>query len=232
MSENVQSTIIATMADDNVYRRTNARMFKSGFIELFSKVHPALPALMYVPIVAWCAWSALALQSWYAVLGTTLLGLFFWSFTEYTLHRFYFHMAPTNALKRLLYFYSHGIHHAYPDDYYRLVMVPAVSVPLALAFYALFGAVLPMEYVPAAFAGLVIGYLNYDYAHFATHHVKPPRTAWLAPIAAIMKSQRKRHMKHHYDDHDTGYGVSTAFWDYVFGTVAKDEKRTTKTAPA
>ena len=230
MSENVQATIIATMQDDNVYRRTNARMFKSGFIELFSKVHPAVPALMYVPVVGWFLWRALTLQTWYTAIGTVALGVFFWSFTEYTLHRFYFHMSPTNAVKRFLYFYSHGIHHAYPDDYYRLVMVPAVSLPLAFVFYALFVAVLPAAYMPGAFAGLVIGYLNYDYVHFATHHVKPPRAALLAPIAIIMKAQRKRHMKHHYDDHETGYGVSTVFWDYVFGTVAKDEKRSTKAA--
>jgi sterol desaturase/sphingolipid hydroxylase (fatty acid hydroxylase superfamily) len=160
--------------------------------------------------------------AWWQIVAGVAGGVAFWSFTEYTLHRFYFHIPPTNAVTRWMYFYSHGIHHAYPDDYYRLVMVPAVSIPLAFLFYALFRAALPAEWVGAAFAGMVLGYLNYDYVHFATHHVKPPRSALLAPIAAIMKAQRKRHMKHHFDDHDTGYGVSTAFWDYVFFTVAKD----------
>jgi sterol desaturase/sphingolipid hydroxylase (fatty acid hydroxylase superfamily) len=230
MSENTQSTILATMDDDHVYRRTNARMFRSGFIEAFSKVHPAIPALIFFPVVGWYGWRAVTEQGLVVAVATFLLGVFFWSFTEYTLHRFYFHMTPTNALKRFLYFYSHGIHHAYPDDYYRLVMVPAVSVPLALLFYALFAAVLPAGYVPGAFAGLVLGYLHYDYVHFATHHVKPPRAAWLAPVAAVMKGPRRRHMKHHFEVHDTGYGVSTVFWDHVFGTVARDEKRTAKPA--
>jgi dihydroceramide fatty acyl 2-hydroxylase len=25
-------------------------------------------------------------------------------------------------------------------------------------------------------------------------------------------------MRHHFQDHDTGYGVSAPFWDHVFGT--------------
>jgi sterol desaturase/sphingolipid hydroxylase (fatty acid hydroxylase superfamily) len=221
-SENVQAKHIATMYDDTVYRRTNARMFRSDFFEFFSKVHPAVPAILFLPVFAWALRQSVGQLAWWQIVAGVAGGVAFWSFTEYTLHRFYFHIPPTNAVTRWMYFYSHGIHHAYPDDYYRLVMVPAVSIPLAFLFYALFRAALPAEWVGAAFAGMVLGYLNYDYVHFATHHVKPPRSALLAPIAAIMKAQRKRHMKHHFDDHDTGYGVSTAFWDYVFFTVAKD----------
>lgn len=221
MADNVLANHIATMNDDSVYRRTNARMFKSGFMEFFSKVHPAVPALMFVPILAYFSWLALRTESAAMFLAELAMGIFFWSLTEYTLHRFYFHMAPTNAVKRFLYFYSHGIHHAYPDDYYRLVMVPIVSLPLAITFYWIFRAALPFHMVAGTFAGMVLGYLNYDYVHFATHHVKPPRHALLAPVAHIMKVQRRRHMKHHFEEHDTGYGVSTVFWDLIFRTQSK-----------
>jgi sterol desaturase/sphingolipid hydroxylase (fatty acid hydroxylase superfamily) len=217
-SANAEADFLASRDDEETYRRLNARMFRSGFVEFFSKVHPVVPAILFVPVVAYFAWRGVGLSG---VLATVLAfggGLLFWTFTEYTLHRFFFHMPKTNAVSRFLYFYSHGIHHSYPDDFYRLVMVPAVSVPLAFLFYGLFHAVLPVGLAAGAFAGMVTGYLLYDYVHFATHHVTPPRAAWLKPIADIMKGQRKRHMRHHFADHDRGYGVSTSLWDHVFRT--------------
>jgi dihydroceramide fatty acyl 2-hydroxylase len=33
-----------------------------------------------------------------------------------------------------------------------------------------------------------------------------------------MKEQRRRHMKHHFQDHTVGFGVSMPLWDHVFGT--------------
>ena len=223
-AENIPADHIATMFDESVYRRTNARMFRSGFIEAFSKVHPAVPAILFVPVASYFMWKAFSLQPIWQILLAVFGGMIFWAFTEYTLHRFYFHMPQTNRVNRFLYFYSHGIHHAYPDDFYRLVMVPIVSIPLSLLFYWIFSRVLPAVWVPSSFSGFVFGYLIYDYVHFATHHVNPPRQAWLAPIAAIMKAQRRYHLKHHFDDHDTGYGVSSPLFDYVFFTVPPEKK--------
>lgn len=208
-------------AEDPVYRGTIARMFRSDFFEFFSKVHPAIPAVLYVPWVCWEGWrgaAQLAALPWLAAFAG---GVLFWTFAEYVLHRYVFHIAPTNAVAKFLYFQSHGIHHQYPDDFFRLVMVPAVSLPLALAFWALFRAALPGALASTAFAGFVLGYLAYDYVHFAVHHFKPPRSRWLAPVAAWFKGARRRHLVHHFDDHDRGYGVSTALWDHVFGTVAE-----------
>jgi sterol desaturase/sphingolipid hydroxylase (fatty acid hydroxylase superfamily) len=217
-SANSEADFIASRNDDETYRRLNARMFKSGFVEFFSKVHPAVPAIMYFPVVGYFAWRGASISGALVMLLALAGGLLFWTFTEYTLHRFFFHMPKTTRVTRFLYFYSHGIHHSYPDDFYRLVMVPAVSVPLAVIFYSLFHAVLPAGPAAGAFSGMVLGYLLYDYVHFATHHVTPPRAAWLKPLADIMKGQRKRHMLHHFDDHDRGYGVSTSLWDHVFRT--------------
>ena len=99
------------------------------------------------------------------------------------------------------------------------VSPPILSVGAGSLFYGLFALLLPATVVPGLFAGLLLGYLYYDYVHFATHHVKPPRAAWLSPIANLMKEQRRRHMKHHFQDHTKGFGVSMPLWDRVFGTL-------------
>jgi sterol desaturase/sphingolipid hydroxylase (fatty acid hydroxylase superfamily) len=96
----------------------------------------------------------------------------------------------------------------------RLVMPPSVSVPLASlfgwAFYAVLGspAFLPFT------AGFLCGYLFYDMLHYHVHHHRP-RTA-------LGKRLRELHMRHHFQNHERGYGVSAPFWDHVFRTAPKD----------
>jgi sterol desaturase/sphingolipid hydroxylase (fatty acid hydroxylase superfamily) len=209
-------------SDDPVYRSTIARMFRSDFLEFFSKVHPLVPAALYVPMVVWMTMlSSQSLAMPYVAVGVAG-GLLLWTFAEYILHRYIFHIPLNGTVSKFLYFQSHGIHHQYPDDYYRLVMVPPVSVPLAALFWGLFSSLLPMGWATSAFAGFVIGYLVYDYTHFAVHILKPPRAAWLAPVATWFKAARRRHLVHHFKSHNHGFGVSTELWDHVFNTVAKD----------
>jgi dihydroceramide fatty acyl 2-hydroxylase len=57
------------------------------------------------------------------------------------------------------------------------------------------------------------GYLVYDMLHDHVHHRRP--TTWLG------KRMRELHMRHHFQDHDRGYGVSSPYWDHVFGTAPK-----------
>ncbi len=209
---------VMDMHDDAVYRNTIARMFRWSFIEFFSKVHPVVPALIFVPVLA-VALSASVRTVGLVTLPLVLGGVLFWSITEYVLHRWLFHIAPTNLISRIIYVYLHGIHHHYPEDHFRLVMVPIISVPLAIGFWFLFGAILPAPLVAGAFTGMTLGYLAYDYCHYATHHIKIPSGAWAKPLASVLRGQRKRHLMHHFGNHDKGFGVSTGLWDHVFGSV-------------
>jgi sterol desaturase/sphingolipid hydroxylase (fatty acid hydroxylase superfamily) len=112
-----------------------------------------------------------------------------------------------------MHFIIHGVHHDHPNDKMRLVMPPAVSIPLAglffLGFSLLFGA--PAAY--PIFAGLIAGYLLYDYTHYYLHH--------FVPRSDLGKRLREQHMRHHFQDHRFGYGVSSPLWDVVFGTLPR-----------
>jgi sterol desaturase/sphingolipid hydroxylase (fatty acid hydroxylase superfamily) len=63
----------------------------------------------------------------------------------------------------------------------------------------------------AATGGLVTGYLWYVFVHYATHHWQPRRDSYLYRA-------RLRHARHHHLSHSGNFGVTTAFWDHVFGT--------------
>jgi hypothetical protein len=111
------------------------------------------------------------------------------------------------------YFLVHGVHHDYPNDSGRLVMPPSVSIPLAVIFFFLFQwAIGPLT--PAAFAGLVGGYLAYDTTHYLTHH-SPGKTA-------LGRYQKKRHFRHHYYDSTRNFGVSSPLWDAIWGTMGRN----------
>jgi 4-hydroxysphinganine ceramide fatty acyl 2-hydroxylase len=194
-------------------------MFESNFVEFFSHVHPVTPLVIYVPLMGYMIYLSVADYglSALAILGLFVFGVLVWTFLEYMLHRFVFHYQPKSTWGKRFHFILHGVHHDYPNDATRLVMPPGISIPLAVIFYVIFYAVFGAALTPAIFSGMIFGYLCYDMLHYATHHFSMKKGVW-----AWLK---KHHMRHHYGDDHTGYGVSTPLWDFVFGTYKAPEKR-------
>jgi Sterol desaturase len=192
----------------------SVRLFKSDFLEFFSHVHPITPALIYLPVIMYSIYKAYTNKiELPKVLALLIFGAFIWSLTEYILHRFVFHFVPRNKLGQKAHFMFHGVHHDYPNDSTRLVMPPAVSIPLAALFYFLFSKILGTHYLPPFFAGFIIGYLAYDLTHYAVHHF-----SLHGKISLYLK---QHHMRHHYLNPESNYGVSSPLWDFVFGTFLK-----------
>lgn len=198
-------------------RDESPRLFMTPWMERLSHVHPAVPVLLYVPVITVFSWRASLDASAAALLGQLLVGLIVWSLTEYALHRWVFHYEPRSEWGRRIHFLSHGVHHDYPRDSTRLVMPPAVSLPLAVLFWASFQ-LLAGSRADGMFAGFVLGYLSYDMIHFATHH-------W--PMQGrIGRFLKRYHLLHHYQDDASGFGVSSPLWDAVFGTLPSKQRET------
>ena len=196
----------------------SVRLFKNGFLELFTKVHFSVPLFTYLPVIGYFIYLSV-LQPEITWLMITLLflgGVFAWTFAEYFLHRYVFHYHPTSAWGKRIHFLMHGVHHDYPNDSKRLVMPPSVSIPLAFIFYYLFEWTFPGNLNWPFFAGFVTGYLIYDMLHYAIHHVDF-RGEWWAAL-------KTHHLKHHFKDPDKGYGVSSPIWDVIIGSEFKSSK--------
>ena len=200
-------------------KNESVRMFENDFLEFFSHIHPATPVVLFIPLtilLIYFSYTSYEL-SVLTITGLFAFGIFIWTFLEYTLHRFVFHYEPKSAMGKRMHFMLHGVHHDYPNDGTRLVMTPAISVPFALFFYGVLWLLLGSTYVHSTFAGLIFGYVCYDMIHYATHHF-PMKNG----LALKLK---QHHMRHHYQDDTSGYGVSSPFWDYVFGTRQKKNKQ-------
>jgi sterol desaturase/sphingolipid hydroxylase (fatty acid hydroxylase superfamily) len=138
-----------------------------------------------------------------AAAGLAAAGLASWTAIEYAMHRFLLHrVQPFKSW--------HEEHHQRPK---AIIFTPTI-LSLAWQFFLIFIpallAVGPWRASALTF-GVLAGYLSYTITHHAVHHW-PAGSAWLR--------QRKRwHALHHHRTDQPGcYGVTTAFWDHVFGS--------------
>jgi sterol desaturase/sphingolipid hydroxylase (fatty acid hydroxylase superfamily) len=185
-------------------------LFKNPVLEYFSHIHPITPVIVFVPVLLACAYFGIQRVPLIPGIITFLAGILLWTLIEYIIHRWVFHYHPKTVTGKKVHFLVHGIHHDYPRDATRLVMPLLVSVPLAAFFFYLFMAVFGNYYL-LIFSGFVLGYVSYDSIHYATHHINLK-----GKIGGFLRSY---HLRHHYEDEHTAYGVSTPLWDYIFRSI-------------
>ena len=158
---------------------------------------------MIVTALAVAEFSSISAAVPYHWLATCGVGLMSWTLIEYIIHRFVFHVVPP-ALQ------MHLDHHAEPGA--------TIGTPiwLSAAAFAL-GGFLPIwsysgfETASGGLAGLLLGYIWYVVVHHAVHHWRIEPTSWLY-------TAKLRHTTHHYRSDDCNFGVTTGFWDWMFGT--------------
>jgi len=196
----------------------SVRLFQNDLLEALTHVHPIVPLLFWGPVAAFLLWRSYAVHELplTGLAGIGALGLLVWTLTEYGLHRFVFHFPAQNRLAKYLVFMFHGVHHAAPRDRTRLVMPPAGGILLLIVLYQVFRLVVPAPWIEPFIAFFLIGYLAYDYIHYATHHF-----AMRWPPLHFLKVY---HLQHHYGAKGVRFGVSSPLWDRVFGTYAADPR--------
>ena len=93
-------------------------MFDSDFMEFFSRVHPAIPLILYLPVIGFMLYVSLWRQGFpvFVVVGFFLLGVLLWTLLEYLIHRYIFHYEPKTRVGKRLHYIIHGVHHDYPND--------------------------------------------------------------------------------------------------------------------
>lgn len=132
----------------------------------------------------------------WAWLAQFAAGAIAWTFYEYAIHRWVSH--------RLLFIRDyHALHHAQQIDY--IAVHPAVTAALYAASWLTFGA-----QSSAVMAGFSVGYLIYSALHTSFHYARIRGVGWLFKL-------KRRHALHHTFD-GFNFGVSTSFWDRLFGT--------------
>jgi sterol desaturase/sphingolipid hydroxylase (fatty acid hydroxylase superfamily) len=195
-------------------------LFATPFLEKCSRWPWWYIFFMWVPVITLFFGRSLREVSTAWAVASMLTGLFSWTLMEYLLHRFIFHMDTASVFGNAVHFFAHGIHHITPMDTSRLTFPPYFSGMLGIAVYTLGRRLFdPSEGsgFHAWYAGIVLGYLLYDSFHYAQHHGD------LMDKWPYLARQKSRHMRHHYHDPNNNFGITTSFWDFVFGTIDMDD---------
>lgn len=108
-------------------------------------------------------------------------GAFSWTWFEYTLHRYFFHgedywmnKLPHHKSVWWFHFLIHGIHHAFPQDRYRLVFPPIPGGLVLYVFgYTPMSYIVPPDLLRLFYSGFILGYIAYDMIHYFIHHSNP-----------------------------------------------------------
>lgn len=152
-------------------------------------------------------------------LGIFALGLFSWTLLEYILHRFSFHAKKSWHFFGTLSVERHMDHHHEPNQVDYIAAPMAAALPTAILFFFVVWigtGSLPIASLWAS--GLSIGYCWYEWIHYFTHECSAKTT--------IGKFVKRHHLRHHFADDGNFFGVTSPFWDFVFGTYPRTSKKT------
>ncbi|HHL53335.1 MAG TPA: fatty acid hydroxylase [Flammeovirgaceae bacterium] len=191
-------------------------LFKNSFMEKLTRTHISIPITMHLIIVGIFIYKFWAMFEPWAFVLLFLGGWLTWTFAEYWVHRWLYHVKTDNKILLRIQHVGHGIHHQYPKDPTRLAMPPVPALILITLFFSLFWLIM-RDFAFAFFPGFLFGYIMYITLHYFQHLFKPPK---FKPLNRLWKW----HALHHYKYPETkAFGVSTNLWDVVFGTQPKDD---------
>jgi len=196
-------------------RPERPRLFRSDLLEKLTVISPPAFVATWLGILTLVLLAGWGRASAPVSIMLVLTGLLAWSLFEYVMHRFLFHLRMRSELGQWLIFVIHGNHHVNPNDPYRNLMPPIISVVWSAAIW---GALLLLLGAKGSllFLGFAIGYVAYDSVHYACHQL-PVR-------GRLMRMLRRHHIRHHHATREGNYAITTIFWDRAFGTLIPSRK--------
>ncbi len=141
-------------------------------------------------------------------------GIIAWTFLEYMLHRFLGHVHKGKNLFKTEHLLHHSKAHYFAPAHKKALAAFVVASILFILLAGVFSPEISLAFV----IGLVGMYGLYETSHFRFHKTDP--------VAAPFIVLRKHHFYHHFHNPKINFGVTTRFWDRIFGTFVPVEKVT------
>lgn len=157
--------------------------------------------------LAFLFWDAVVLSgNIFGLIGIYTLGLLSWTLFEYAFHRWIYHKGRTLAHA------GHQMHHDSPKT---LIGMPwFMTTGFLWCVWYVLGYRLQAGYTLTFMAGLVTGFNLYGAFHHIHHHFNLKHT-WYRKL--------RIHHKIHHQYPEVNFGVTSPFWDHLFGTTYRDK---------
>ena len=140
------------------------------------------------------------MASYLAMFG---VGLFAWTFIEYTIHGVLSHIFKTFATP------LHYEHHRDP----HAVFSAGAWAPFAMVSAIVFG-ICGLTAATTTWLGIIAGFLAYEFFHYRIHFARP--------LCAFEDRRRTRHLAHHFRAPNQIFGVTNRIWDRALGSEPDD----------
>ena len=190
----------------------SAQLFQNPVLERLSHTHIALPVGIFAVTGVLSMYYGLTrgFMTGLGGLGLFLTGLLAFTFIEYLVHRYLYHIPATTPGRAKFQYTMHGVHHEYPKDKTRLAMPPIITVFVASLLFFIFRFSFG-SYAFGLLSGFTFGYAMYLFVHYAIHAYAPPKN--------FLKVWWTHHSQHHYRQDEVAFGVSSTLWDHIIGTM-------------
>ena len=193
------------------------QLFHNPLLERLTRTHIAVPLVIFGLYASALLYWSIAHTTLSAGLTIVMfiLGAVSFTWLEYIVHRYVFHMKTYTLLREKIQYTIHGVHHEFPKDKERLAMPPLVSITLSTLLLLFFRLILG-DLVFAFLPGFIVAYAGYLAIHYMVHAFPPPKN--------FFKVLWVNHSIHHYKDGEVVFGVSSPLWDYIYGTMREHKK--------
>lgn len=141
-----------------------------------------------------------------------IAGVILWTLLEYLMHRFLGHEHKGKNLFKA----EHGQHHAKYNYFAPAYKKALLALVVTTTLFTLMQAIVSYSISLAFLSGFLGMYIIYEVTHYRFHIRKP--------VAKPFILLRKHHFYHHFHNPKSNHGVTTRFWDRVFGTFVPVEK--------
>lgn len=133
-------------------------------------------------------------------------GVCTWTFMEYALHYWVFHLGRGRTLGSR----EHLHHHADPTYFSPTWLKIAFAVPVLAVMFGVGLLVLPVVWMAPFTIGVGAAWAGYELFHYQAHVA--------APTTRLGARLRKNHFHHHFVAPLKNHGVTSMFWDRALGT--------------
>jgi sterol desaturase/sphingolipid hydroxylase (fatty acid hydroxylase superfamily) len=136
------------------------------------------------------------------IIGLLLTGFLCWGLLEYTIHGLLAHRWKTFVSP------LHWNHHRNPRNVFT---TPIAVLPITLLVFGATTLVASPLQAGCFVVGVLSGFSRYEWMHWRFHFREPRSNR--------ERLLRSHHLAHHFCNPRIYHGVSTRFWDRVFGTL-------------
>jgi sterol desaturase/sphingolipid hydroxylase (fatty acid hydroxylase superfamily) len=148
-------------------------------------------------------------------IACVVAGFVLWTLFEYAVHRVLYHNIPFFRA-------MHDAHHAEPNAFIGAPPVIGVVLVIAITYWPI--ASINDMAASGLTVGMLLGYMAYMVLHHAAHY-------WNVATGSWLYQARRHHALHHHHRLEGNYGITTAFWDHVFGSALEPRRRLPRANP-